>query len=375
LGIFLGIGSLLVNVAFIRAMDDNVRQSMESIGGLRIVTINTKEATSLQEMRNFQRSPGLTRISADTLAKESPYIEAYLPLKELHWRRIQGGGNRSRAHIKAIGPQYMSVYNYKVRQGRAFTNEDHLKKQHVCIIGKRVAERLFEGADPIGKKVVFAHHPFTIVGIIHTETLFQQQSREVLFPYSVYAAKFESPYEKLDGVTFLLHNSDNALSAKQDLELRLLQMHRGAEDFEVVINQDKINDMKAASMGMKILLFCIAGISLLVGGISIMNIMFATIGDRIREIGVRKALGAHRIDILAQFLIEAIVLCFVGGIPGTLIGYAITLLPPDFFPFVPRLSPFDYIIAIGFTVLVGLLSGLAPSIKAAGMKPVEALQY
>jgi putative ABC transport system permease protein len=119
----------------------------------------------------------------------------------------------------------------------------------------------------------------------------------------------------------------------------------------------------------------IAVITLLVGGISIMNIMFATIGDRIREIGIRKALGAKSSDVFMQFLIEAVTLCMVGGFPGLLLGTSVTLLPEGVFPFIPRLAAIDYTIAVIFTILAGVCSGMVPAMRAADMEPVDALRY
>jgi ABC-type antimicrobial peptide transport system permease subunit len=155
----------------------------------------------------------------------------------------------------------------------------------------------------------------------------------------------------------------------------MFALHRGIEDFEVEINLDKIKEMQTAALGMKAVLWSIAVISLLVGGISIMNIMFATIGDRIREIGIRKALGARDDDIFAQFLIEAVTVCFLGSIPGMLLGASITLMPEGIFPFDPTLTGTDYTVAVVFTLVAGILSGLFPALRAAKLLPVDALRF
>jgi ABC-type antimicrobial peptide transport system permease subunit len=163
--------------------------------------------------------------------------------------------------------------------------------------------------------------------------------------------------------------------AKKEITNQMRILHRGVEDFELEVNQDKINEMKNASLGMKILLSAIAVISLVAGGVSIMNIMFATIEDRIREIGVRKALGARKADIFMQFIIEAVLISFVGGFLGMFLGSVITFLPESVFPIKPFLNLSDYLIALGFTLLAGVASGLFPALKAAKMQPVEALRY
>jgi putative ABC transport system permease protein len=153
------------------------------------------------------------------------------------------------------------------------------------------------------------------------------------------------------------------------------ELHRGVVDFSVETNVEKLKDMEATNAGIQVVLAAIALISLCVGSISIMNTMFGTIGDRIREIGLRKALGARRRDLFTQFLIEAVLLSAVGGVPGILLGAAFTLFPAGTFPFEPALTALDYTITILFIVVAGLSSGVFPALKAANMEPVDALRY
>jgi putative ABC transport system permease protein len=375
-GIFLGIAALLVNVAFIRAMDDDLKRNMGTIGGLRIITVTANEPSTPKEKQEYQRSPGLTPDQGERLAAQSPFIESFLAQREIGWSRVRAMGKRGGALVKAVGPRHLELYNYKIERGRPLSAEDHGKKRFVCLVGGQVAERLFgKGVDPIGQEISIRRYQFEIVGLIKTETIFKQQSRELLFPYSVYASKVASRFTPQSELTFLLKRTDLALEAQADLHTRLLGMHRGVEDFTVEVNQDKINEMKTASLGVKALLGAIALISLLVGGVSIMNIMFATIEDRIREIGIRKALGAKRSDIFTQFVIEAVLLSALGGLPGMLIGALVTLAPEGMFPYNPRLGGGDYALAIIFTVVVGLIAGTFPSVRAADMQPVEALRY
>jgi putative ABC transport system permease protein len=357
-------------------MDDDLQQSMEAIGGLRVVTVTNKDPSSPEEKQTFQRSPGLTMAEGERIGNESPFVEAFLPQRDLWRNHLSVRGQHVHAHVRAVGPKHLEVYNYKIRQGRPLSWEDHMKKQFVCVIGRQVAERLFgKGVDPVGQELNIDRYRFTIVGLIQTETIFQQQSNEVLFPFSLYASKFASRFSRQNELAFLLKDVKAADAAQRDLRNRFLALHRGVEDFSVEINQDKIKEMKTAGLGMKVLLASIAIISLLVGGISIMNIMFATIEDRIREIGIRKALGARKRDIFAQFVIEAILLSGVGGLPGMLLGTAVTLVPEGVFPYNPRLGEPDYILAITFTVFIGFVAGMFPSMRAANMQPVDALRY
>jgi macrolide transport system ATP-binding/permease protein len=232
-----------------------------------------------------------------------------------------------------------------------------------------------ENQSALGKNILVENIPLIVIGIIHTENERNQRSRECLFPYSIFASRISNASRNLDEISFVLEKSDFARHAISELNVRFQASHRGIKDFEIEANIDKIKEMESASFGLKIVFFSIAAISLIVGGISITNIMFATIGDRIREIGIRKALGAKKYDIFTQFLIEAILVCFIGGLPGLILGTSVTFIPEGELPYIPRLVPADYLMTIFFTLGAGIFSGLFPALRAAKMQPVEALAY
>lgn len=375
-GIFLGIGAFLVNVAFIRAMNQDIISNMNLIGGLQVLTVKSKEPSTTKEKIDFQRSAGLSVFEAEELVKQSPYIKAFLPQKDINWQNIVAEGHHTYAHVKAVCPQVLNVYKYELAEGTFFSETDYEAKQYVCLIGKQIIERLFgKNARAIGREVRIDRYTFKIIGVIHTSSILQERAYEIVVPHSLYASKFINQYSPQSELAFLLNNSDDAFKAKSDLQKHLLQLHRGVEDFTIEVNVEKIKEMESASAGIKILLGVVAFISLLVGGISIMNIMFASIGNRIREIGIRKALGATGKDIFIQFMIEAMLVSAVGGTPGMLLGLAVTLIPEGIFPFNPQLATIDYSLAILLTVIVGILAGCIPSLKAGRMQPVEALRY
>lgn len=376
LGIFLGVTSLLVNLAFVRAMDENIRKNMERIGGLNLLTLKTVEPVTVEEKVFFQRSPGLTIKDGEVLVCENENITGIIKEKDLRWQYITLEGNHGGGHLKAVDTNYINIYNYRIGKGRSFTRFDFEGRKPVCIIGPRLVERLWEkSGDPIGKNLTVKSLTFEIVGILDSEGMRSRRDMECLIPYSVYEKKIGGKGGKVDELALILSKIDNITQIEEYIEDRIQTLHRGVKDVETETNADKIKEMKSASAGIQILLWAIAGISLLVGGISIMNIMFATIGDRIREIGIRKALGAKKLDIFIQFIIEAILVCSVGGSPGIITGTLITLVPPGTFPFNPQLTISDYSLAFGFTVLSGFISGFVPALKAAQMQPIEALRY
>ncbi len=375
LGLFLGVAALLINLAFVRGMDDDLQRNMEQIGGLNILTVRQVDPKTPQERREFQRSPGLSFASAETAAEGLPYVQSVIRSRELGWQRFTGLGNHAGGLLIAANPSYFPVFNYKIDGGRFLTDSDCRNRSDVCIIGSRLAQRLFPGTDPLGKRITVRSLSLTVVGIILSEGMGSHRDSECCIPFSIYASRFDNADRNLESVSIVLAGSGNVEQARAELFKRFSALHRGANDFDIETSADKIREMRATSMAMKLILWCIALISLLVGGISIMNIMFATIGDRIREIGIRKALGAHRYDIFIQFMLEAILICFFGGIPGMAIGAAVVLMPSGLFPYIPRLTVFDFTLAFGFTLTAGILSGLFPAMRAAGMQPVEALRY
>jgi putative ABC transport system permease protein len=376
LGIFLGVASLLVNLAFVRAMDNDVKRNMEQIGGLKLVTIKRVEPVTPQEKLKFRRSPGLTMQQAEILAAEIPHVQAVIHQKNLRFAMCKAGGKQTGSRLTAADLIYREAFDIQIGSGRWFSREEIERGSQVCVIGTRIVSRLFgPSANPVGKTINVRDMPVTIVGIIDSKGAYARQAMDCIIPYSVYEKKFRMAGATEEEITMRIDSSVYARQIQRDMTAALFAMHRGINDFEVTINLDRIKEMQAASVGMKAVLWSIAVISLLVGGISIMNIMFATIGDRIREIGIRKAIGARNYDIFAQFLIEAMLVCLAGGIPGMLLGASVTMAPQGMFPFEPALGRMDYIMAVAFMLLAGFLSGLFPALRAAKLLPVEALRF
>jgi len=376
LGIFLGVASLLVNLAFVRGMDDDLKDNMERIGGLNIISVHSVDPVTDQEKIAFQQSPRLSFAEAEAVIQEIPQVEAVIKGRQIGWNRVTAMGKKTHGKLVAVSREYLEAFNYSVSAGRTFTDEELAKRHYVCIIGPRIANRLFgAGADPLGQVIRIRNIPVRTIGTIRAESPRNSRSWELLFPHSIFAARFENAVSNLGSVIFRVNDSLEVNTVARLLEKKYRQLHRGVNDFEIETSSDKIKELKIAARGMKVLLWTIAVISLVVGGVSIMNIMFATIGDRIREIGIRKTIGAQRFDIFTQFMIEAVTLCFVGALPGMIVGASVTLMPVGIFPFIPRLELRDYVLSIMFTIMAGLISGLFPALKAAKMQPVEALRY
>jgi putative ABC transport system permease protein len=375
-GIFLGVTSYLVNVAFLRGIDLNIKTNLEEIGGLNIITVKKKSSSTEEEKVQFNNSNGLKLSEIEEISSTLPYVKNTLPKVDLPWEMAKAAGKSTYTKPFAVSKSFTSAYNYKTQQGRLFTNNDFTQKLSVCLIGIRIIEELFPtDSSVIGKTITLFNHSFTIIGVIKTDDKFSDKASQFLFPYSLFTYRFGAKDAPMEAIAIELKNSDYAEKAHADFTRFLKQRHRGIEDFEIETNVSKIAEMRSASTGIKVLFICVSTITLLIGGISIMNIMFAALGDRIREIGVRKALGARRSDIFMQFIVEAITVSFVGGIPGLLIGGCIVFFPEGVFPYTPSLSFFDFALAVVFIFVSGIISGMSPAIRASTMQPVEALRY
>jgi putative ABC transport system permease protein len=361
LGVFLGTGSLLVNMVFLRGMDDDIKRNLDMMGGVTILTVRQAEPEDAE---------------IEEIKKSVPHIDAILPQRDMHWKHIQAKGKTSGGRFTAVSKGHHETYNYAIRYGTGFSDEHFARRAKVVLIGRRAAAEVFgDEASSVGQRVSIDGRSFTVVGVLDAKDKRDWRARESHIPFPTYESTFGGRFGNMNEIPVKIDAVENIATAKQAIEAELLTMHRGVKDFEVEVNLDRINERKAAALGLKILLASIAAISLSVGSISIMNIMFGTIGDRIREIGIRKALGAQKSDLFSQFLIEAVLLSFVGGGPGIIIGSSVTFFPEGTFPFFPRLSPWDFAVAVVFVGGAGVLSGLFPALKAANMQPIDALRY
>lgn len=377
LGLFFGVAALLSNLSFMRGMDRQLQNDLEEMGGLSIIKIHPVQPADIHEELAFQRSPGLSAPSIRALADSLSYVRRILPEGDMHWERLYSGTERTHAQVKAYGPVHRELYNYELEHGTWFTEADMQAARPVCLIGSRVVRRLWDrpAREVIGEELAFRNLRFTVIGIIASRSMHAQRARECLIPYSVYEKRFMGHSRIYDEIALQLTDPAMVDRASREIPPLLSSLHRGATDFELEINAEEIAQQQQAQTGLRILLLAIAIISLVIGAVSIMNIMFATIDDRIREIGIRKALGAKNADIFVQFISEAVLVCCVGGIPGLLAGVILQLLPDNTFPFTPVVTGYDFFVAFAFTLLTGLASGFAPSLQAARMHPIIALQH
>jgi len=382
LGIIIGVGAVIALVAAGAGAQAQVRERFESLGSNLLVIQPrggsfrgvTQAASSAQSLTNDDVA-AILALARNVAAVASQYSAQ---------ATVAYGNKNTQTSVLGVTPAYLTVGNWRVSRGRFIGELDDTGQAKVAVLGSAVAEDLFgKLVDPLGKTVKINRQNYQVVGVLASKGVSgaQNQDDQVFIPLSTAQVKFGGA----GNTTLRAINVQVASADKMDLaqaELRaILRARHGLtgnqnDDF-TIRNQTQIVEMvEQSAETFTILLGSIAAISLVVGGIGIMNIMFVSVTERTREIGIRKAVGAKRRDILAQFLAEATVLSLLGGMVGVLVGYAgAQIVTPLLGGSRALVTPQSVIMALGVSVAVGLFFGIYPAARAAALHPIEALRY
>lgn len=291
----------------------------------------------------------------------------------------EGRDQTVRMAVSGTEPSYFDIQSLTYAKGKAFTNDDVTNKAKVAVLGSNTATDIFGTDDPIGKTIKLEDDEYTVVGVLNSkeESGFNNANRQIFIPVSSAQATYDlSNYSAI----YVKANNENTVeSAKNAINTKLLELHGKTDktaDFSISTPQDLLNTVKQSTSVFTTLLAGIASISLVVGGIGIMNIMLVAVSERTREIGLRKALGARTRDILQQFIFESVLLCVAGGLIGIAIGaLAAANLSKVLTGITPMVTMDSIILAVGVSTLVGLVFGIYPAAKAARLNPIDALRY
>jgi putative ABC transport system permease protein len=374
LGIIIGVGSVIAAVSITTGATKQVEDKVSALGQ-NVITVFSGNFTSGGMRGGWGSAPTLT--VADALALTSvPGVEAVSP--EVRDRnQILANGLNWNTQVMGESPEYPQIRNWNMASGSMFGDADVRSVAKVAVIGKTVVDQLFPDSDPVGQTLRIRDIPFKIVGVLEAKgfNLFgQDQDDTVVIPYT-------SHMKRVSRRTFvnsiLVQAANNASIAKvqQDITDSMLTRHRGEQDFTVRTQLELAQAMTATSKVMSILLAAIASVSLIVGGIGIMNIMLVSVTERTREIGIRMAVGARGGDILVQFLVEAVTLSLIGGLIGIGLGVGASKIVSSIMSW-PTLTPVSWVIIASLSSgLVGIVSGFYPAWKASKLDPIEALRY
>jgi putative ABC transport system permease protein len=384
LGIIIGISSVIAMVAIGAGAESQIKASIESLGSNIMIVLNGSRTT--------RGAPGgtgsnitLTEDDATALQREVASVEVAAPSVQGRFQLIAANANWS-TNVLGITEEYLIARNWEIDQGRAFNEQEYRSAAKVMLIGSSVAEKLFPGEDPIGKVVRINKVPVVVVGLLATkgQTPFgQDQDDTVFIPMSTAKKRVLGgrwvKSNLVGQITVKVREAENVTAAEQEVTALLRQRHRigeGQQDDFRIRNISQFLEARAESTRvMGILLASVAAISLIVGGIGIMNIMLVSVTERTREIGLRMALGARRRDILTQFVVEAITLSLLGGLIGVALGVGGSHLIAQTGDWPVLIEPQAIAVAVAFSAAVGVFFGFYPARKASKLDPIDALRY
>jgi len=379
LGITIGIAAVICTVAIGEGGSNRVREQFQGLGDNFIWV----EAGS----RNFQgvrtgsgNTKTLSVRDVQAIRDAIPLIKNVAPNVDARVQVVYGNQNWSTGY-RGVSPEYLAIRRWTVAKGASFTRQDVTLSANVCLLGRTTAEALFGGSDPIGKKVRLGNQPFRVIGILAPKgetATGQDQDDTILMPVTTALHKLKGT-SWLDDIVCSAVSPEAIGPAKEQIVRLLRQRHHlraGApDDFNLRSPEEILQAQQETSRTFTLLLASIASVSLLVGGIGIMNIMFVTVTERTREIGVRRAVGATRRSVLSQFLLEEVLLCALSGTFGVLLGIVASSIFSNVLGWTMIIPPRAIVIAVVFSCLIGIGFGFYPARKAALLDPIDALRY
>ena len=368
LGIIIGITSVVSVVALGNGSQQKI---LENIKGIGTNTMTIFNGTGFGD-RRAEQMQNLTVSDANVLSQQH-YVQSVTPNSYASGTLVYGNKEFSSTTLKGVGEESFDVEGLKLKQGRLLSHQDVLDSNQVALIDESAKKSIFPNEDPIGKVVMLNTRPLIIIGVVSDKQMGGASSSLNMYaPYTTVMNRI-SGSKKIGSITVKIDDSVDTTAAEKGIT-ELLKMRHGKKDF-FIMNSDTINQTIESTTGtMKLLISSIAFISLIVGGIGVMNIMLVSVTERTKEIGVRMAIGARQGNILQQFLIEAILICLIGGITGVmisgLIGLIFNLFVKDF---TMAFSAFSIVAAVLFSTLIGVIFGYIPAKRAAQLDPINAL--
>ncbi|MBP7148118.1 MAG: ABC transporter permease [Acidobacteria bacterium] len=353
--------------------------------GLRTVIVKAKEQPDDKVKETREKSLGLTLHDLDAALETLPFIENHTAIKEVSVYSLFSHVGESDGRVLGVSPSHFAMTHLSVARGRPLVPFDDHAFAQVAVIGSRAAYDLFGNQDPLGQRVRINHLWFTVVGLVADRALTREEfqgvklsgvENDLYVPVRTALKRFRfKPLEdELDEFHVQVREGVPPGRAAAGLTRLLELRHRAVDDFSLVVPADLLEQHRKTQRIFNLVMASIAGISLLVGGIGIMNIMLANVLERTREIGIRRAVGARRRDIRDQFLIETLTITGLGGILGIVAGLAIAAAIALLSGWQIAWTPRAVLLAVGVCAAVGLASGLYPAVKAARLDPIEALQ-
>jgi putative ABC transport system permease protein len=381
LGIIIGVSAVIAMVSIGQGAQASVQAQIESIGtNLLFVSAGAQNVGGVRSGTGDSGTNTLTVEDLDAIKREVPSVSMVTPTVNSRTQLVVGNMNWNTS-LQGVSEQYPEVRKWTIQSGSFFTDADVRTAARVIVIGQTIADNLFPGMDPVGQTLRVANLPFRVTGVMIRKGQDQQgrdQDDIAFAPYTTVQKKvLGSPRLQIAYASAI--SQDATYTAQEQITELLRQRHKlgtnEPNDFTVRNMTDIAEAANETNNTMTLLLACIASVSLLVGGIGIMNIMLVSVTERTREIGIRMAIGARSSAVRSQFLIESIVLSLTGGFIGIVLGVAVSLSIPKFLGWPTLVSSLAIIGSVIFSAAVGIFFGYYPARKAAGLDPIEALRY
>jgi len=388
LGMIFGVGAVVAMLSITAGAQKEMISFIDLLGVNNII-IEAREAMdrdTLQARRAI--SPGLTFRDYRAITSNVQGIEAATPRKRFKPTRLLPKTSQEPPQLIGVLPSYLDIHSLRVVEGRWFNDEDNATSAPVCVLGETAKINLLGYDRAVGKYVKVNNQWLQVIGVLARQAGSESEveglevsnrNNLIIAPLNTVMRRFEDNNsflkDEIDGIYLKVQSGVDSIETSKVVNAILAATHKDAGDYTVVVPADLLEQRRQTQMIFEVVMICIAGISLLVGGIGIMNIMLATVLERTREIGIRRAIGARQADIVRQFLTEAVMISIVGGLIGIGFGFTLSRLIAAAAGWSTVVTATSIAVAFGVSVFIGLLFGIYPAVQAAKLDPIEAIRY
>ncbi|GHU62104.1 ABC transporter permease [Bacteroidia bacterium] len=386
LGIIFGVASVIAMLSIGEGAKREAIAKYQDLGINNIIVREKKFSDEELEEVRAKFSPGLSIKDANVIKEIVPGVEKVATQAEIN-TDVKFADKSVKSTVIGVSPDFLGMMNYKIGVGDFISDTHYNRRMKVCVLGAGVASTLYKEEDPIGKMVKIEDQWLEVIGVLESKTLFTETvgelaardlNTDVYVPLSMFLGRFTRENilsGEIQQITVQINNSEHLPEVSELINEILKRHHFNNKDYSIIIPYELLKQEEKERQIYNFLLGSIAAISLIVGGIGIMNIMLATVMERTREIGIRRAIGARKADIMSQFVTEAVAISITGGIIGVLLGITLSLVVTLFTDVSTYIRVYSVFIAFAFSVIVGISFGYLPAKNAANLKPVDSIRY